>query len=155
MQGLVVTADAAFDTNVTVASQLVVGATPSAGPAAAAASPLASAQPTTGEIILNGENLAGKFMTRLSHTFSGEPFLTVNKPGCPTGSGLNPDIAVMPVAFKTTQDLRAVETDVTTSGSVWKVKLLVKSEQNGGGNATQTQTNPTGSKVVVLTGCSP
>jgi hypothetical protein len=155
MQGLVVTSDAAFDTNVTVASQLVVGATPSAGPAAAAASPLASAQPTTGEIILNGENLAGKFMTRLSHTFSGEPFLTVNKPGCPTGSGLNPDIAVMPVAFKTTEDLRAVETDVTTSGSVWKVKLLVKSEQNGGGNATQTQTNPTGSKVVVLTGCSP
>jgi len=155
MQGLVVTSDAAFDTNVTVASQLVVGATPSAGPAAAAASPLASAQPTTGEIILNGENLAGKFMTRLSHTFSGEPFLTVNKPGCPTGSGLNPDIAVMPVAFKTTEDLRAVETDVTTSGSVWKVKLLVKSEQNGGGNATQTLTNPTGSQVVVLTGCSP
>jgi len=155
MQGLVVTSDAAFDTNVTVASQLVVGATPSAGPAAAAASPLASAQSTTGEIILNGENLAGKFMTRLSHTFSGEPFLTVNKPGCPTGSGLNPDIAVMPVAFKTTEDLRAVETDVTTSGSVWKVKLLVKSEQNGGGNATQTLTNPTGSKVVVLTGCSP
>jgi hypothetical protein len=125
------------------------------GPAAAAASPLASAQPTNGEIILNGENLAGKFMTRLSHTFSGEPFLTVNKPGCPTGSGLNPDIAVMPVAFNTTEDLRAVETEVTTSGSVWKVKLLVKSEQNGGGNATQTQTNPTGSKVVVLTGCSP
>jgi hypothetical protein len=125
------------------------------GPAAAAASPLASAQPTNGEIILNGENLAGKFMTRLSHTFSGEPFLTVNKPDCPTGSGLNPDIAVMPVAFNTTEDLRAVETDVTTSGSVWKVKLLVKSEQNGGGNATQTQTNPTGSKVVVLTGCSP
>jgi type II secretory pathway pseudopilin PulG len=150
MQGLVVTADAAFDTNVTVASQLVVGATPSAGPASASAD-----ETTTGEIILNGENLAGKFMTRLSHTFSGEPFLTVNKPGCPTGSGLNPDIAVMPVAFKTTQDLRAVETEVTTSGSVWKVKLLVKSEQNGGGNATQTQTNPTGSKVVVLTGCSP
>jgi hypothetical protein len=92
-------------------------------------------------------------MTRQSHTFSGEPFLTVNKPGCPTG--FNPDIAVMPVTFKTTEDLRAVETDVTTSGSVWKVKLLVKSEQNGGGNATQTLTNPTGSKVVVLTGCSP
>jgi hypothetical protein len=149
MQGLVVTSDAAFDTNVTVASQLVVGATPPPRPAAAAVAV------TTGEIILNGENLAEKFMTRLSHTFSGEPFLTVNKPGCPTGSGLNPDIAVMPVAFNTTEDLRAVETDVTTSGSVWKVKLLVKSEQNGGGNATQTQTNPTGSKVVVLTGCSP
>jgi hypothetical protein len=148
MQGLVVTSDATFDTNVTVASQLVVGATPAPAGAGALA-----VGPTTGEIILNGETLAGKFMTRLSHTFSGEAFLTVNKPGCPTG--LNPDIAVMPVAFKTTEDLRAVETEVTTSGSLWKVKLLVKSEQNGGGNATQTQTNPTGSKVVVLTGCSP
>jgi hypothetical protein len=140
----------------TVANRLVVGATPPPGGASANAQSVESQSavaPTTGEIILNGENLAGKFMTRLSHTFSGEPFLTVNKPGCPTG--FNPDIAVMPVTFKTTEDLRAVETDVTTSGSVWKVKLLVKSEQNGGGNATQTLTNPTGSKVVVLTGCSP
>jgi hypothetical protein len=150
--GLVVTSTA------TVAQRLIVGPTPAAGAGAAGANAQSvesqsAAVPTTGEIILNGENLAGKFMTRQSHTFSGEDFLTVNKPGCPTG--LNPDIAVMPVAFKTTEDLRAVETEVTTSGSLWKVKLLVKSEQNGGGNATQTQTNPTGSKVVVLTGCSP
>jgi hypothetical protein len=90
-------------------------------------------------------------MTRLLHEFKGEDFLKVNKPDCPTG--LIPDIAVMPVTFRTTEDLRAVETEVTTSGSAWRVRLLVKSEQNGGGNATQTQTNPTGSKVVVLTGC--
>jgi Tfp pilus assembly protein PilE len=157
MQGLVVTSAATFGTDVTVtgavsaasatvADQLVVGANGS----------------STGEIILNGEtgditlygeSLAEKFTARQSHTFSGESFLTVDQPDCPTG--FDPDIAVMPVTFKTTEDLRAVETEVTTSGSAWKVKLLVKSEQNGGGNSTQTQTNPTGSKVVVLTGCSP
>jgi hypothetical protein len=142
VQGLVVTSDA------TVAQKLIVGPTPPAGPAGALA-----VGPTTGEIILNGENLAGKFMTRLSHTFSDEDFLTVNKPGCPTG--LAPDIAVMPVAFETTEDLRGVETQVTTSGSIWKVKLLVRSEQDGEDDTVQTETNPSGSKVMVLTGCKP
>jgi hypothetical protein len=152
MQGLVVTSDAAFDTNVTVASQLVVGATPSAGPASASAD-----ETTTGEIILNGENLAGKFMTRLSHEFDGEDFLTVNKPGCPTG--FDKDIAVMPVAFNTTQDLRSIVTLIDPEElnppdpDFWRVQLVVTSEQNGNGNATQTQTNPSGSEVVVLTGC--
>jgi hypothetical protein len=156
MQGLVVTSDAEFDSNVTVASQLVVGPTSSTGASSASAE-----ETTTGEIILNGENLAGKFMTRLSHTFSGEPFLTVNKPGCPTGSGLNPDIAVMPVAFNTAQDLRSIVTLIDPEElnppdpDFWRVQLAVTSEQNGNGNATQTLTNPTGSKVVVLTGCSP
>jgi Tfp pilus assembly protein FimT len=146
VQGLVVTSTA------TVAQKLIVGPTPPTGEAGALA-----VGPTTGEIILNGENLAGKFMTRLSHTFSDEDFLTVNKPGCPTG--LAPDIAVMPVAFETTEDLRGVETQVTTSGSIWKVKLLVRSENDGGGDGdddtVQTETNPSGSKVVVLTGCKP
>jgi hypothetical protein len=155
MQGLVVKSDATFDTKVTVASQLVVGATPPAGPAAASV-----ALPTTGKIILNGEtgditmygeSLAEKFTGRQSHTFSGESFLLVEQPDCPTG--FDPDIAVMPIAFKTTEDLRAVETQVTTIASAWKVKLLVKSEQNGGGTGTQTVTNPDGSEVVVLTGC--
>jgi type II secretory pathway pseudopilin PulG len=163
MQGLVVTSDAAFDSNVTVASQLVVGPTSSTGASSASAE-----ETTTGEIILNGENLAGKFMTRQSHTFSGEPFLTVNKPGCPTGSGLNPDISIMPVAFNlpelpedTTQDLLGVNTEFTTVGETWqvKLKLLVKTVDNDeieeGEAITQTLTNPTGSKVVVLTGCSP
>jgi hypothetical protein len=146
MQGLVVTSDAAFDTNVKVASQLVVGETPPTGPSGASAG-----LPATGEIILNGENLAGKLMNRLSHTFSGESFLPVDKPDCPTG--FDPDISVMPIDFNTTEDLRAVETQVTTSGSIWKVKLLVKSEKTGGGTATKTDTNPPGSEVVVLTGC--
>ena len=160
MQGLVVTSDAEFDTKVTVASQLVVGPTPPSGAASAmSASAVAPAEGKiildgeTGDITLYGESLAEKFTGRKSHTFSGESFLTVDQPDCPTGFG--PDIAVMPVAFKTTEDLRAVETLVTTSGSAWRVKLLVKSEQNGGGSATQTETNPSGSKVVVLTGCKP
>jgi Tfp pilus assembly protein FimT len=161
MQGLVVKSgatfesDATFDTKVTVASQLVVGETPPAGAAGASV-----ALPTTGKIILNGEtgditmygeSLAEKFTGRRSHTFSGESFLLVDQPDCPTG--FDPDIAVMPIAFKTTEDLRAVETQVTTIASAWKVKLLVKSEQNGGGTGTQTVTNPNGSEVVVLTGC--
>lgn len=155
MQGLVVTSDAAFDTNVTVASQLVVGETPPTGPSGASA-----ALPTTGKIILNGEtgditmygeSLAEKFTGRQSHTFSGESFLPVDQPDCPTG--FDPDISVMPITFKTTQDLRAVETQVTTSGSEWRVKLLVKSESTGSSSATWTETNPPGSKVVVLTGC--
>jgi hypothetical protein len=161
MQGLVVTSDAEFDSNVTVASQLVVGPTPAAGPASASA-----VGPTTGEIILNGENLAGKFMTRLSHTFSGEDFLTVNKPDCP--DDFDQDISIMPVAFNlpelpedTTQDLLGVNTEFTTVGETWqvKLKLLVKTVDNDeieeGEAITQTLTNPTGSKVVVLTGCSP
>jgi hypothetical protein len=148
MQGLVVTSDATFDTNVKVASQLVVGATPAAAGAGAGA---LAVGPTTGEIILNGENLAGKLVNRLSHTFSGESFLPVDKPDCPTG--FDPDISVMPVHFKTTEDLRAVKTQVSTSGSIWKVKLLVKSEAHGGSSATTTETNPPGSEVVVLTGC--
>jgi hypothetical protein len=155
MQGLVVTSDAAFDTNVTVASQLVVGETPPTGPSGASAG-----LPTTGKIILDGEtgditlygeSLAEKFTGRLSHTFSGESFLAVDQPDCPTG--FDPDISVMPIAFNTTEDLRAVETQVTTSGSIWKVKLLVKSELSGASSATMTQTNPPGSEVVVLTGC--
>jgi hypothetical protein len=148
MQGLVVTSDATFDTKVTVASQLVVGEIPPSGPAGASVD-----ETTTGEIILNGENLAGKLMTRLSHTFSGEDFLAVDQPDCPTG--FVPDIVVMPIAFKSTQDLRAVETEFTTSGSLWKVKLLVKSELPGISSVTTTETNPSGSKVAVLTGCSP
>jgi hypothetical protein len=155
MQGLVVTSDATFDTNVTVASQLVVGETPLSGPAGASGD-----SPTTGKIVLNGEtgditmygeSLAEKFTGRQSHTFSGESFLEVDQPDCPTG--FDPDISVMPIAFKTTEDLRAVETQVSTSGSIWKVKLLVKSEQNGGGNGTRTEINPSGSEIVVLTGC--
>jgi hypothetical protein len=155
MQGLVVTSDAAFDTNVKVASQLVVGETPPTGPSGASAG-----LPTTGKIILNGEtgditlygeSLAEKFTGRLSHTFSGESFLAVDQPDCPTG--FDPDISVMPIAFRTTEDLRAVETQVTTSGSIWEVKLLVKSEADGDSSATTTETNPPGSEVVVLTGC--
>jgi hypothetical protein len=168
MQGLVVTSDATFGTDVTVtgavsaASATVTGAVSAASATVADQLVVGANGSGTGEIILNGEtgditlygeSLAEKFTARQSHTFSGESFLTVDQPDCPTG--FDPDIAVMPVTFKTTEDLRAVETEVTTSGSAWKVKLLVKSEQNGGGNATQTQTNPTGSKVVVLTGCSP
>ena len=155
MQGLVVTSDAAFDTNVKVASQLVVGETPPTGPSGASAD-----LPTTGKIILDGEtgditlygeSLAEKFTGRLSHTFSGESFLAVDQPDCPTG--FDPDISVMPIAFKTNEDFRAVETQVSTSGSIWKVKLLVKSELSGVSSATMTQTNPPGSEVVVLTGC--
>jgi hypothetical protein len=163
MQGLVVTSDAAFDSNVTVASQLVVGPTSSTGASSASAE-----ETTTGEIILNGENLAGKFMTRLSHTFSGEPFLTVNKPDCPP-TGFDKDIAVIPVAFNlpedTTQDLRGVYTEFETVGETWQVKLniLVKTVDNGDNeedevntsSASQPLTNPEGSKVVVLTGCKP
>jgi hypothetical protein len=155
MQGLVVTSDATFDTKVTVASQLVVGEIPPSGPAGASVDP-----PTTGKIVLNGEtgditmygeSLAEKFTGRQSHTFQGESYFPVDQPDCPTG--FDPDIAVMPIAFKTTEDLRAVETQVSTSGSIWKVKLLVKSEQNGGGNGTRTDINPSGSEIVVLTGC--
>jgi hypothetical protein len=132
-----------------------VGETPPTGPSGASAG-----LPTTGKIILDGEtgditlygeSLAEKFTGRLSHTFSGEDFLPVDQPDCPTG--FDPDISVMPIAFNTTEDLRAVETQITTSGSIWKVKLLVKSEKTGGGTATKTDTNPPGSEVVVLTGC--
>jgi hypothetical protein len=155
MQGLVVTSDAAFDTKVTVASQLVVGETPLSGPMGASGD-----SETTGKIILDGqtgditmygESLAEKFTGRQSHVFSGESFLSVDKPDCPTG--FKPDIAVMPIAFTTTEDLRAIETQVSMSGSIWKVKLLVKSEINGSSSATKTETNPSGSEVVVLTGC--
>ena len=152
MQGLVVTSDAAFDTNVTVASQLVVGATPSAGPASASAD-----EATTGEIILNGENLAGKFMTRLSHEFEGEDFLEVNKPVCPTG--FDKDIVVMPVTFNTKEDLRSIVTliDPEKLGDpdpdFWRVQLDVTSEKSGDAKTEKTETNPSGSKVVVLTGC--
>jgi hypothetical protein len=154
MQGLVVKSDATFDTKVTVASQLVVGATPAAAGAGAGA---LAVGPTTGEIILNGENLAEKFMTRLLHEFKGEDFLKVNKPDCPTG--LIPDIAVMPVTFKTTEDLRSIVTliDPTKLGpidpKIWRVQLDVTSEKTGGGTTTKTETNPSGSEVVVLTGC--
>jgi Tfp pilus assembly protein PilE len=159
MQGLVVTSTA------TVAQQLIVGPTPSTGPASAmSASAVAPAagkiilDGETGEIILNGENLAEKFMTRLSHTFSGEDFLTVNKPDCPP-TGFDKDIAVMPVTFNTTEDLRSIVTliDPEELGDpdpdFWRVQLDVTSEQTGGGVGTQTETNPEGSKVVVLTGC--
>ena len=155
MQGLVVTSDAAFDTKVTVASQLVVGETPLSGPMGASGD-----SETTGKIILDGqtgditmygESLAEKFTGRQSHVFSGESFLSVDKPDCPTG--FKPDIAVMPIAFKTTEDLRSIETQVSMSGSIWKVKLLVKSEINASSSATKTETNPSGSEVVVLTGC--
>jgi hypothetical protein len=155
MQGLVVTSDATFDTKVTVASQLVVGEIPPSGPAGASGDP-----PTTGKIVLNGEtgditmygeSLAEKFTGRQSHTFKGESYFPVDQPDCPTG--FDPDIAVMPIAFKTTEDLRAVETQVSTSGSIWKVKLLVKSELSGASSATKTETNPSGSEIVVLTGC--
>jgi hypothetical protein len=81
---------------------------------------------TTGEIILNGENLAEKFTTRLSHEFSDdEDYLTVNHPKCPTP--LIPDIAVMPVAFNIPKDgakeLKGVYTEVKDVGSTWQVKL--------------------------------
>ena len=88
-------------------------------------------------------------MTRLSHTFSDEDFLTVNQPKCPTP--LKPDITVMPVAFNIPDDgpkqLRGVYTEFEPDGETWKVKLklLVKSGEP--------LTNPSGSKVVVLTGC--
>ena len=99
-------------------------------------------------------------MTRLSHTFSGEDFLTVNKPDCPP-TGFDKDIAVMPVTFNTAQDLRSIVTLIDPEElnppdpDFWRVQLAVTSEQNGNGNATQTVTNPSGSKVVVLTGCKP
>ena len=160
VQGLVVTSTA------TVAQKLIVGPTPAAGAGAAGADAQSvesqsAAVPTPGEIILNGENLAGKFMTRVSHTFSGEDFLTVNKPVCPTG--FDKDIAVMPVTFNTTEDLRSIVTLIDPENrnlgdpnpDFWRVLLDVTSEQNGNGNATQTRTNPSGSEVVVLTGCKP
>ena len=152
----------------TVAQKLIVGPTPSAGAGAGAAGADAqsvesqsAAVPPPGEIILNGENLAGKFMTRVSHTFSGEDFLTVNKPVCPTG--FDKDIAVMPVTFNTTEDLRSIVTLIDPENrnlgdpnpDFWRVLLDVTSEQNGNGNATQTRTNPSGTEVVVLTGCKP
>jgi len=161
MQGLVVKSDAKFDTKVTVASQLVVGPTPPKGAASASATAT-----TTGKIILNGEtgditlygeSLAEKFTGRQLHEFKKEKFLSVNKPDCPTG--FDKDIAVMPVAFNTTEDLRSIETLIDHKDlgdpdpKIWRVQLVVTSEETGGGTTTKTETNPSGSKVVVLTGC--
>jgi hypothetical protein len=115
---------------------------------------------TAGEIILNGENLAEKFTTRLSHEFKGvEDFLKVNKPVCPTG--FDKDIVVMPVTFNTTEDLRSIVTliDPIKLGNpdpdFWRVQLDVTSEKNGNPNLLKTETNPSGSQVAVLTGCKP
>jgi hypothetical protein len=112
---------------------------------------------TTGEIILNGENLAEKFTTRLSHEFKSEDFLKVNKPVCPTG--FDKDIVVMPVTFNTTEDLRSIVTliDPEKLGDpdpdFWRVQLDVTSEKSGDAKTEKTETNPSGSQVVVLTGC--
>ncbi len=104
---------------------------------------------TPGEIILNGENLAEKFTTRLSHEFKDEDFLTVNHPKCPTP--LIADIAVMPVAFNIPKDgakeLKGVYTEVKTVGETWQVKLMLSVKND------DPLTNPAGSEVVVLTGC--
>jgi Tfp pilus assembly protein PilE len=116
---------------------------------------------TPGEIILNGENLAEKFTTRLSHEFKGEDFLKVNKPVCPTG--FDKDIVVMPVTFNTTEDLRSIVTLIDPKNrnlgvpdpDFWRVLLDVTSEKNGNPNLLETETNPSGSQVAVLTGCKP
>jgi hypothetical protein len=149
----------------TVAQKLIVGPTTSTGATSGmSASAVAPADGKiildgeTGDIILNKENLAGKFMTRLLHEFKGEPFLKVNKPDCPT-TGFDKDIAVIPVAFNTTQDLRGVKTLIDREDlgapdpKFWRVELVVTSEQNGDATTEKTETNPSGSQVVVLTGC--
>jgi hypothetical protein len=105
----------------------------------------------TGEIILNGQNMADKLTTRLSHTFSDDDSLLVAKPTCQ--GGYSPDIMVLPVAFETEEDLRGMYTEVTSNTGTWEVDLLVKEERNGQGNDVRTVTNPDDSKVVVLTGC--
>lgn len=154
-----VSAASATVASAAVANQLIVGESSTSALSASAQSASAVA-PTNGEIILNGEtgdiilygeSLAEKFTARKSHTFAGESFLTVGQPDCPTG--FRPDIAVMPLTFNTTEDLRGVDTQVSTNGSTWRVKLLVKAERDGNSNAMETLTNPSGSKVVVLTGC--
>jgi hypothetical protein len=153
-QGLVVTGTATFeggisgDVDVTgevsaasakIDSQLAVGEAPTGN------------NLPTGEILLNGTNVADKLTARLSHTFSDDDSLEVTKPKCQ--SGFSPDILVLPVAFETNEDLRGVSTEVTSNTGSWEVNLKVKEETNGQGNALRTITNPEDSEVVVLTGC--
>jgi len=146
MQGLVVTAAATFASSVAVAGEV------SAESAKVDNELVVGVGGTTGKIILNGENMADKLTTRLSHTFSDDDSLQVAKPSCQTG--YSPDILVLPVAFETDEDLRGVYTEVTSNTGTWEVDLLVKEERNGQGNDVRTVTNPDDSKVVVLTGCT-
>lgn len=164
MQGLLVTAPAVFESTVIVPEAIVAGGVLAlevvAGEVSAISATVDSqlvvgeapgGEGATGEIVLNGQNMADKLTTRLSHTFSDDDSLLVAKPTCQ--GGYSPDIMVLPVAFETEEDLRGMYTEVTSNTGTWEVDLLVKEERNGQGNDVRTVTNPDDSKVVVLTGC--
>jgi type II secretory pathway pseudopilin PulG len=144
----------------TVANQLVVGGSTASAMSASAMAPETGKiilNGKTGDIILYGESLAEKFTARRSHQFSGEEFLPVAKPKCPTGFA--PDIEVMPVTFNIERDLRGITTaiDPKELGPIdperWRVQLVIMVERSGNDSDQKTLTNPKGSEVVVLTGC--
>ncbi|MFN7595768.1 MAG: hypothetical protein ACK5PT_03270, partial [Cereibacter sp.] len=105
----------------------------------------------TGNLKLKGEDIEGWLANSDVYTFAAGP-LTVPKPACPTGS---PNMAASVMSYEAT-DVRKQEVISTPLAASWTVelKLTVGNPAFNLTGDTDTNTNPSGAKLLVQTWCS-
>jgi hypothetical protein len=180
LQGLVVTQNASFDKALTVGEALTVGGGVTVGGAVTAQGPLtaqsadlqsatiagelvlgpsgtaqsgasAAAAPSDARIILNGQNIEGRFVNSFVQTFTEESELMVPKPACPTG--FMASIAAVPVSYEA-RDLREQKIDVSDADhNSWEVDLIQYVGKTVNSSATEKIKNPVGAELFVQTWC--
>ena len=149
LQGLVVSEDATFNKALKVTGSVTAQSANITGDLVLGSNDT----PTKASIVLNGENIEGRFVKSTVQAFTGGGVpLTVSQPSCP--SGLSPFLAAVPMTYEAT-DLRAQDITYVTDGpSSWKVSLIQKVGVTAGGAATTEITNPAGAKLLVHTWCA-
>lgn len=140
------TAQSAELQSATIAGNLVLG---QGGTAASNAG--AAVAPTNASIILNGQNIEGRFVNSSVQTVTRNSDLTVPKPACP--SGYTASIAAFPVSYEA-RDLREQKIEVSgTDGDSWEVDLILYVGKTLNSSATEKIENPVGAELFVQTWC--
>jgi hypothetical protein len=149
LQGLVVSEDATFNKALKVTGSVTAQSANITGDLVLGSNDT----PTKANIVLNGENIEGRFVKSTVQAFTGAGApLTVSQPSCP--SGLSPFLAAVPMTYEAT-DLRAQDITYVTDGTTsWKVSLVQKVGVTPGGASTTEITNPAGAKLLVHTWCA-
>ena len=177
LQGLVVTQDATFGAALSVGEALTVGEELTVGGAVTAEGPLtaqsadlqsatiagdlvlgptgtvasSAGAPTNASIILNGQNIEGRFVNSSVQTFTSNSDLTVPKPTCP--GGYSASIAAFPVSYEA-RDLREQKIKVSgTDDNSWEVNLILYVGKTVNSTATEKIENPVGAELFVQTWC--
>jgi hypothetical protein len=173
MRGLVVTNNATFNAALSVGEALTVGGTVTVANAvtvggsvtaesadlqsAAIAGDLAIGSAASGDanIILNGQNIEGRFVNSSVKAYTSTAALTVPKPSCPGTGGYTASIAAFPVSYRA-RDLREqkIEVSEAAGNTAWNVDLVQLVGRNVLLPQTEEIRNPVGAQLFVQTWCA-